>query len=106
MLAMKDNKQLHFGVKNYRMAHSMHQKQEEISHLLKTISSWKHFNTTNTIKIDKYIIMLQYPFGEFNIQRPDGIFGFTQWIPFHLYEKLPHFPRYAPNPFLFSHISF
>jgi len=60
MWDMKGNKQLHFGVKNYKMEIFMFLKQEEISLSPKTINFLKHSNTTNTIKIDKYITILQF----------------------------------------------
>jgi hypothetical protein len=37
---------------------------------------------------------------------PETVFSPAQWLPFDLYEWWPRFPRYAPNPFLFNHISY
>ncbi len=34
------------------------------------------------------------------------IFSLSQWLPFEIYDFLPKFPRYAPNPYLFSPLSF
>jgi ankyrin repeat protein len=46
-----------------------------------------------------------YTSGEL-IVPPDAVFSPAQWLPFDLYEWLPRFPRYAPNPFLLNHPSF
>ena len=40
------------------------------------------------------------------VNSPDTVFSPSQWLPFHLYEWWPRFPRYAPNPFLLNHPSY
>lgn len=50
--------------------------------------------------------MLKYKSAEHEIITMPTIFSPSQWLPFELYDWFPKFPRYAPNAFLFSPLTF
>lgn len=50
--------------------------------------------------------MLNHDRGPMIVPIPDGLWSPAQWLPFHIYEWFPRYPRYSPNPFMFNHPSF
>lgn len=43
----------------------------------------------------------------FNAVKPPATeWSWMQWLPFKIYDALPHFPNYGPSPFMLSNIGF
>lgn len=50
--------------------------------------------------------MLQPKLAEIQIFTVPTIFTPSEWLPFDWYDWLPKFPRYSPNPYLMSPLTF
>jgi ankyrin repeat protein len=46
--------------------------------------------------------MLKQKYSQIEILTSSALYSPSQWIPFSVYDWLPKFPRWAPNPFMLS----
>ena len=50
--------------------------------------------------------MLDFGYNSYQILSAPAAFSPMQWTSFELYDCLPKWPRYGPNPFLFNPFTF
>lgn len=50
--------------------------------------------------------MLRHKTDHFSILTSSALYSPSQWVPFTIYESLPKFSRFAPNPFMFNPMSY